>query len=177
MTAPAPGLHPRRPVLAIKLPSLALLAALGACATAPREPTPSPERCAEILARPWSVPQDTTVRPTEQMPRPLNRRVVERRLADSMASLPPDTVPRTVVLRWRVSAEGRSEQVGVVRSSGSPEFDAGAVWAMGLAEFEPARLDGCPVRVWVEAPLQIQFPARRRRAPATPSGVQAPPRP
>ncbi|HYR07418.1 MAG TPA: TonB family protein [Longimicrobium sp.] len=161
----------------MKLPSLALLAALGACATPAAESTPSPARCAEIFARPWSSGGDTTVRPTEQMPRPLNRRVIEGRLADSAASLPIDSVPRAVLLRWRLTAEGRPEQVSVVRSSGSPDFDAAAVWAMGLGEFEPARLDGCPVAVWIEAPLEIRFRPRRRRAPATPSGVQAPPRP
>jgi TonB family protein len=155
----------------MKLPLLALLAALGACATA--ESTPSPARCAKILAK----ARDATVQPTEQMPRPLNRRVIEGRLADSVASLPLDSVPHPVVLRWRLTAEGRPEQVSVVRSSGSPEFDAAAVWAMGLGEFTPGRLDGCPVPVWIEAPLEVRVPPRRRRAPATPSGVQAPPRP
>lgn len=155
----------------MKLPSLALLAALGACAAA--ESTPSPARCAEILAN----LRNATVRPTEQMPRLLNQRVIEGRLADSAASLPVDSVPRPVVLRWRLTAEGRPEQVSVVISSGSPEFDAAAVWAMGLGRFQPGRLDGCPVAVWMKAPLEIRFPSRPRRAPATPSGVQAPPRP
>lgn len=99
---------------------------------------------------------------------------MERRLAYTVGGLPIDGVARPVILRYRITPQGRADQVSVARTSGNAEYDAAVAWAMGFAEFAPARLNGCLVAVWVEQDFTPRFP-RRRRAPAPPSGVQGPP--
>jgi TonB family protein len=91
----------------------------------------------------------------EAQPRNRSERRVVRMMEDSVAALGLDSVPAPATLRFRVTKEGRADGVAVVRSSGSPAFDAIAVWAMGQGEFEPARLRGCPVTVWVEVPASV----------------------
>jgi TonB family protein len=91
----------------------------------------------------------------EAQPRNRSERRMVRMMEDSVAALGLDSVPGPATLRFRVTKEGRADAVAVVGSSGSPAFDAIAVWAMGQAEFEPARLRGCPVTVWVEVPASM----------------------
>lgn len=91
----------------------------------------------------------------EAQPRNRSERRVVRMMEDSVAALGLDSVPAPATLRFRVTKEGRADAVAVVGSSGSPAFDAIAVWAMQQAEFEPARLRGCPVTVWVEVPASV----------------------
>lgn len=139
---------------------LLILLSLAACATARVDRGPGPE-CDDILRR--VVTGDTAgMRSREQPPRVRNRRYIERRMSDSMAVLDLDSVPFPVLLRYRITPTGRTEQIRVARSSGSAAFDSVGTWAMGFAEHEPARLDGCPVAVWVEAPLTARLPPRRR---------------
>jgi hypothetical protein len=138
-----------------------LLLALAGCASAQVNRGPGPE-CDVIVRR---VLAGGTAHLREQKPTLRNQRHVERRMADSLAVLELDSVPRPVVLRYRVTPAGLTEEIRISESSGAPEFDAIGAWALGFAEHDPARLDGCPVAVWVEVPLTANLP-RRRDPPA-----------
>jgi TonB family protein len=165
----------------MRLILLVCAAALGACAPGGRRSnTASPAGCDRVNAHPVQqregAKEDADLSgPAEEAPCLLNVRHVERRLADTVRSLPIDTVPRPVVMRYRVSAEGRVEGAVVVQTSGSGDFDQAVVWSMGFAQFRPARINGRPVAVWVEQDFTPHFPPRRRRRPAREPGVQSPP--
>lgn len=110
-------------------------------------------------------------RMAERQPRLLNTRQVERRLADTVRRLPADNLARPVFLRYRITRQGRAEQVTVAKPSGTAAFDTAVIWSMEIAEFDPARLNGCPVAVWVEQDFAPHVPRRRRpRADATGPG-------
>ena len=51
----------------------------------------------------------------------------------------------TVLLKMRITAQGRVEDVQVVRSAGYPELDESAIEAVRRWRFEPARRNGAPV--------------------------------
>jgi protein TonB len=51
----------------------------------------------------------------------------------------------TVLLKMRITAQGRVEDVQVVRSTGYPELDESAIEAVRRWRFEPARRNGAPV--------------------------------
>jgi protein TonB len=51
----------------------------------------------------------------------------------------------TVLLKMRITAQGRVEDVRVVRSAGYPELDESAIEAVRRWRFEPARHNGEPV--------------------------------
>jgi protein TonB len=51
----------------------------------------------------------------------------------------------TVLLKMRITAQGRVEDVQVVRSTGYPELDESAIAAVRRWRFEPARRNGAPV--------------------------------
>jgi periplasmic protein TonB len=51
----------------------------------------------------------------------------------------------TVLLKMRITAQGRVEDVQVVRSAGYPELDESAIEAVRRWRFEPARRNGEPV--------------------------------
>ncbi len=51
----------------------------------------------------------------------------------------------TVLLKMRITAQGRVEDVQVVRSAGYPEMDESAIEAVRRWRFEPARRNGEPV--------------------------------
>ena len=51
----------------------------------------------------------------------------------------------TVLLQMRITAQGRVEDVQVVRSAGYPELDESAMEAVRRWRFEPARRNGAPV--------------------------------
>lgn len=57
-----------------------------------------------------------------------------------------------VVVRMRVSPEGRPTQADIV-SSTDPEFNAASLEVVRVLRFRPAALDGRPVAVWVVLPL------------------------
>jgi protein TonB len=51
----------------------------------------------------------------------------------------------TVLLKMRITAQGRVEDIQVVRSAGYPELDESAIEAVRRWRFEPARRNGTPV--------------------------------
>ncbi|HEU4882819.1 MAG TPA: energy transducer TonB [Longimicrobium sp.] len=57
-----------------------------------------------------------------------------------------------VVVRFMVREDGTVSRASVVRSTDSA-FDQPSLEAVRLLRFHPARLDGRPVRVWVEQPI------------------------
>ncbi len=66
----------------------------------------------------------------------------------------PQTV--TLVVRAKVTPEGRVEEVAIDRSTGDFDLDvalAGVVWGL---DFEPARLEGIPVDAWARFPITIK---------------------
>lgn len=104
----------------------------------------------------------------EEPPRLLNPREVQRRMEDSASSLPLDTAVYVTRLRYRVTAQGGAEQIAVVRPSAAAGFDSVAVWGVGRARFAPARVNGCPVAVWIEQDLTVHSRRNRRRAAPVP---------
>lgn len=144
--------------------SLLVLLSLAGCVTAQVDRGPGPE-CDDINQRVLAAAAngDTfNLASREVQPALRNAAYVVRRMTDSMNVLDLDSVPRPVVLRYRVSPTGRTDKILVSRSSGSAAFDSIGVWVMGFAEHEPARIDGCPVPVWVELPLTATLPRRPR---------------
>ena len=94
----------------------------------------------------------------------------------TIVSMPTDTVPRELVLRYWITAGGRTEAFRVVRSSGNARFDRAVVLALSCARFTPARAqdDGRAVA----AEMEQRFVWRRppAAAPDSSSGVQGRPR-
>ena len=62
-----------------------------------------------------------------------------------------------VLLRVRVTAEGRAEQVNLHRSSGFERLDERAVHTVRQWKFMPARQGGKPVDAWVIVPIQFSL--------------------
>jgi protein TonB len=63
----------------------------------------------------------------------------------------------TVLLKVRVTAQGRVETVQVERSAGHPSLDHSATEAVQRWRFEPARQNGVPVAVWVLIPVDFRL--------------------
>lgn len=94
--------------------------------------------------------------------------------ADSL-SIPVDTLPREILVRYRLTAAGRAEAFRVLRGSGNPAFDRTLVRAFSCATFEPARgEDGRAVTLEVEQPIVWRRPPPAA-APDSSSGVQGRP--
>jgi len=62
-----------------------------------------------------------------------------------------------VLLRVRVTAEGRAEQVNLHRSSGYERLDERALQTVRQWKFMPARQGGKPVDAWVIVPIQFSL--------------------
>lgn len=123
-------------------------------------PAPAP-KAPEVTAPP--APGDDIV---ERMPMLLN----EQSLRIAMNREYPEWLKAgeargTVVVRMRVNTEGVPEQA-VVTSSTNPGFNEASLRAVRLIRFRPAALNGRPVAVPVELPLQWEpWPASRGRNP------------
>jgi periplasmic protein TonB len=63
----------------------------------------------------------------------------------------------TVLLKMRITAQGRVEDVQVERSAGHPDLDQAATEAVRRWRFEPARRGGEPVAVWVVIPVEFKL--------------------
>lgn len=78
----------------------------------------------------------------------------------------PPVYPKTALRRrqqgevWLqalVSPEGKTEQVEVVRSSGVSSLDDSALRAVSSWVFEAAKMDGRPIRAWIEVPVVFEL--------------------
>jgi protein TonB len=63
----------------------------------------------------------------------------------------------TVLLKVRVTEQGRVETVQVERSAGHPTLDQSATDAVQRWRFEPARQGRVPVAVWVLIPVEFKL--------------------
>ena len=63
----------------------------------------------------------------------------------------------TVLLKVRVTEQGRVETVQVERSAGHPTLDQSAAEAVQRWRFEPARQGGVPVAIWVLIPVEFKL--------------------
>ena len=67
-------------------------------------------------------------------------------------------VEGTVLLKMRITEQGRVEDLQVERSAGHPDLDQSALEAVRRWRFEPARRSGEPVAVWVL--ITVEFTLR-----------------
>jgi TonB family protein len=148
---------------ALHAPALAALAILR---FAPAEVDGRPVNVRVELPIQWQVPPPAPQAPAVDAPPAPEKDIVERMpmmlnvrsLRDAMYREYPEwlksAVSRgTVNVRMRVSAEGVPGEA-VITSSTNPEFNAASLRAIRSVRFRPAALDGRPVAVWVEIPLQ-----------------------
>ena len=63
----------------------------------------------------------------------------------------------TVLLRMRITEQGRVEDVRVERSAGHAELDQSAIDAVRRWRFEPARRNGVPVAEPVQLPVVFKL--------------------
>lgn len=94
----------------------------------------------------------------------------EARIISSMYSNRPPTYPAAsrslgeegrVVLKVRVNAAGRPENIDVDTSSGFPRLDRAATDAVNRWRFEPAMSQGQPVAGWVRVPILFRLDSSR----------------
>lgn len=103
------------------------------------------------------------VREVEVPPRPLNlaafRRVLERTYPSHLRD---GRVQGAVTVRMRVDTAGVPHNLHIIRST-HPEFNRPTLESVAQLRFRPARVDGKPVHVWVELPIEwtVSEPARR----------------
>jgi protein TonB len=135
------------------------------------------QEVAEIVERDVEVEHDTTETPaqqeqlaaqaatTAQQPPGLESIPVVREVSYRQAPQPP-VYPKTALRRKQqgevlvqalVSEEGNTEQVEVVRSSGVASLDASALKAVSGWVFEAAKMDGRPIRAWIEVPVAFEL--------------------
>jgi TonB family protein len=89
----------------------------------------------------------------EELPRPLNGADFQRLLARNYPLGRDDpAVAATVQVRFRLEANGTVSVPRVTRST-DPRFDEATLLVIRTLRFRPARLNGRPVKVWVEQPI------------------------
>jgi TonB family protein len=97
----------------------------------------------------------------EELPRPLNAGDFQRLLA---RNYPLDgnepSVAATVQVRFRLEVNGTVSVPRVMRST-DPRFNEATLLMVRALRFRPARLNGRPVKVWVEQPVQWVPPSNR----------------
>lgn len=115
-------------------------AAPGPPAQASREPVAAPEPGGQA-SEPARVPARYLSTPEPAYPR----------LARE------DELEGVVVLRVRITIEGRASQVVVERSSGHDSLDRAALDAVARWTFVPAREAGAPVESWMRVPVRFRL--------------------
>jgi TonB family protein len=97
----------------------------------------------------------------EELPRPRNSADFQRVLARNypLGSDQP-AVGAIVQVRFRLEENGMVSVPSVTRSSDS-RFNEATLLAVRAMRFRPARLNGRPVKVWIDMPIQWVPPSRR----------------
>ncbi|HEX2208387.1 MAG TPA: TonB family protein [Longimicrobium sp.] len=92
----------------------------------------------------------------EELPRPTNGSDFQRQLARNYPPLLRDAgVTGTVQVRFRVMEDGRVDAESIqITSSTHEQFNDPTTRAVRSLRFRPARVNGRPVKVWVEQPIQ-----------------------
>jgi TonB family protein len=103
-----------------------------------------------------------TLRPLQVLTHcaPMLRREERERLTRTLSAR-PQTLGVRVVLRMLVGGDGSVRQVEIAESSGSVPADEAFQDVVRLVQFEPASINGDPVPIWIQLPLQSVV--RRRR--------------
>jgi TonB family protein len=116
----------------------------------------------------------------ETLPRLLDRRAFGRALAQAYPPALRDVgVQGTVQVRFRVETDGTVSSAAVTHST-DPRFNQATLQAVQTMRFRPAEVNGRPVRVWVEQPIQWTVsmappPAEATRRRGQSGGAYAPP--
>ena len=92
----------------------------------------------------------------EELPRPSNASDFQRQLARNYPPLLRDAgVTGTVQVRFRVMEDGRVDAESIqVTNSTHEQFNDPTIRAVRSLRFRPAKVNGRPVKVWVEQPIQ-----------------------
>jgi TonB family protein len=89
----------------------------------------------------------------EELPRPLNGTDFRKALTQAYPlGRDEPAVGATVHVRFRVEPNGMVSLPSVTRST-DPRFDEATLLVVRTLRFRPARLNGRPVRVWVDQPI------------------------
>ncbi|HEU4882818.1 MAG TPA: TonB family protein [Longimicrobium sp.] len=96
----------------------------------------------------------------EELPVPLNIRDLQRAMDQEY---PRESAPAraTVQLRFRLELDGTVSDPRVTHST-DPGFNEPALRVIQVLRFSPARVNGEPVKVWVEMPIEWSPPASLR---------------
>lgn len=91
----------------------------------------------------------------EQRPSPINTRDLLRALERNYPPLLRDSRQTgTVQARFRVMADGSVDTASIrITSSSDTAFNQATIRSLGVLRFRPAKVNGRPVRVWVELPI------------------------
>jgi protein TonB len=92
----------------------------------------------------------------EELPRPTNASDFQRQLARNYPPLLRDAgVTGTVQVRFRVLENGQVDGESIqITSSTHEQFNDPTMRAVRALRFRPAKVNGRPVKVWVEQPIQ-----------------------
>jgi protein TonB len=92
----------------------------------------------------------------EELPRPTNGADFQRQLARNYPPLLRDAgVTGTVQVRFRVLEDGRVDGESIqITNSTHEQFNDPTMRAVRALRFRPAKVNGRPVKVWVEQPIQ-----------------------
>ena len=113
-----------------------------------------------------TVAPPTESAPPSPAPAPEPAPIVPPSFSAAYLENPPPTYPPVsrklgevgrVLLRVRVSIDGRAEAVELATSSGSDRLDKAALDAVRRWRFVPARQAGVPVEAWVKVPLSFNL--------------------
>jgi protein TonB len=99
----------------------------------------------------------TDAEPAEPAPVLRKLRVVEMRPPTYPPSARRQGIEGTVRVRVLVGPDGKVIQALVVKTSGDDALDAAALEAVVDWRFEPAQLDGEPVRSWASVPIAFKL--------------------
>jgi TonB family protein len=121
------------------------------------EPAPAPAD-APLAESPDAAEEDTVLTyemsAVTERPRPRNTAVLLRELERRYPPHLRDARREGIVqARFRVNADGSVSRIRITRAS-RHDFAAPTVEALQVLRFHPARLNGRPVAVWVELPIQ-----------------------
>lgn len=90
----------------------------------------------------------------EELPRPLNVQALARALAEAYPPHLRDSgIQGTVQVRFRVNVDGTTSNASITHST-DIGFNAATLQAIQVLRFRPGRVNGRPVRVWVELPIE-----------------------
>jgi TonB family protein len=111
----------------------------------------------------------------EVPPRPINLAAFRRQLERTYPPhLRDGRIQAPVHVRMLVDTAGVPHEIEIVRTT-HKEFSQPTLESIGTLRFRPARVDGKPVNVWVELPIEWSVSAPPRTDPFEARGGQGRP--